>query len=185
LLPAASGEWRVSDTRFGPLVHARLGIAQENSGKLVSLVRREARALATSLGRRTLICDGSPGVGCPVIASIGGAQLVLVVTEPTLSAVHDMRRVVELTRHFRVPTVLCLNKMDLNRELAAQVRREAEALFVPVLGQLHYDPAVTRAMVRGVPVVEEQGSLAGRELRELWERLRERLEIVERQRTAK
>jgi MinD superfamily P-loop ATPase len=88
-----------------------------------------------------------------------------------------MRRVVELTRHFRVPAVLCLNKVDINRELAAQVRREADALDVPVIGQIHYDPAVTRAMVRGVPVVEDEASLAGRELRELWEHLRERLGV--------
>jgi len=108
------GEWFVSDTRFGPMVHARLGIAEENSGKLVTLVRQEAKKLAEKRNLDLLITDGPPGIGCPVIASIGGATALLIVTEPTVSGLHDMERVAELAAHFKVPAMLCVNKFDLN-----------------------------------------------------------------------
>jgi len=97
------GEWFVSDTRFGPMVHARLGIAEENSGKLVTLVRREARKIAEEKKLDLILTDGPPGVGCPVIASIGGASAVLIVTEPTVSGKHDMERVAQLADHFKIP----------------------------------------------------------------------------------
>jgi MinD superfamily P-loop ATPase len=163
----------VSDTRHGPMVHARLGIAQENSGKLVSLVRREARALASESDRRLLISDGSPGIGCPVIASITGAQMVLVVTEPTLSGLHDMERVAQLTRHFGVKTAVCINKADINPELADELERKAAKMDLPVLGRIRYDPAVTWAQVHGKAVVEGGASPAEGDIRELWERVRD------------
>ena len=119
---STSGEWFVSDTRHGPMVHARLGIAQENSGKLVSLVRREAKAVAVAKQRELLICDGSPGIGCPVIASIAGARMVLIVTEPTLSGLHDLQRVAELCRQFNVKTGICINKADINPEVVGPDR---------------------------------------------------------------
>lgn len=173
MIPSANGEWFVSDTRHGPMVHARLGIAQENSGKLVSLVRREARAMADSQKRDLLIADGSPGIGCPVIASITGAQMALVVTEPTLSGLHDMKRVAELTRHFKTKTVVCINKVDINPELSNRLEREARELGLPVLGRVQYDPAVTRAQVHGKSVVENGDSPAAKEIRALWERIRD------------
>ena len=108
------GEWMVSETRCGPMVHARLGVAAENSGKLVSTVRREARRIAEEENRSLIIVDGPPGIGCPVIASVTGASLVLVVTEPTVSGEHDLERVLSLTRHFDIPAAVCVNKWDLN-----------------------------------------------------------------------
>ncbi len=120
------GEWFVSDTRLGPMVHARLGIAEENSGKLVSLVRQEARKLAESKKLDLILTDGPPGVGCPVIASIGGASAVLIVTEPTVSGKHDMERVAQLAAHFKVPAMICVNKFDLNLELTREIENYAE-----------------------------------------------------------
>ncbi len=171
LLPAESGEWFVSDTRFGPLVHARLGIAQENSGKLVSLVRREAKALCLSNRRSLLICDGSPGIGCPVIASIAGAHMVLIVTEPTLSGLHDLVRVAELCRQFHVDTRVCINKADLNPELSDRIDVEAARLGIPVLGRIRYDESVTAAQVRRMAVVENGDSPAAMDIRGVWARV--------------
>jgi MinD superfamily P-loop ATPase len=145
------------------------------AGKLVSLVRREARALASESDRRLLISDGSPGIGCPVIASITGAQMVLVVTEPTLSGLHDMERVAQLTRHFGVKTAVCINKADINAELADRLEQAAQNLDLPVLGRIRYDPAVTWAQVHGKAVVEggTADSLAEADIRALWERVRD------------
>jgi MinD superfamily P-loop ATPase len=173
LTPSVNGEWFVSQTRYGPMAHARLGIAQENSGKLVSLVRREARALAVRSDRHLLISDGSPGIGCPVIASITGAQMVLVVTEPTLSGMHDMERVGQLTRHFGIKTFVCINKVDINPELADRLERQAGEMDLPVLGRIRYDPAVTRAQVNAKAVVEAGAGPADEDIRLLWERLRD------------
>lgn len=171
MVPTKSGSWFISETRHGPLTHARLGIAQENSGKLVSTVRRESRAVASSRGRDLLLIDGAPGIGCPVISSITGADLALVVTEPTCSGWHDLRRVLELTRHFGIKTAVCINKADINPDLTDQICRDTENYDVPVLGQIRYDTAVTRAQVQGRAVVEDRGSLAAEDIRELWQRI--------------
>ena len=117
------GEWYLSDTRFGPMVHARLGIAEENSGKLVSLVRKEARQLAEQRDADLIITDGPPGIGCPVIASIGGATALVIVVEPTVSGIHDMERVVDLAAHFKVPGMVCVNKFDLNLEMTEAIEQ--------------------------------------------------------------
>jgi len=172
LVPSTSGEWFISETRYGPMVHARLGIAQENSGKLVSLVRREAKALCVSNRRELLICDGSPGIGCPVIASIAGARMVLVVTEPTLSGLHDLGRVAELCRQFNVKTGICINKADINPEISDQIEEEAATWGIPVLGRIRYDESVTTAQVRRMAVVENGDGLAAMDIRALWERLK-------------
>lgn len=129
--------------------------------------------MADSQKRDLLIADGSPGIGCPVIASITGAQMALVVTEPTLSGLHDMKRVAELTRHFKTKTVVCINKVDINPELSNRLEREARELGLPVLGRVQYDPAVTRAQVHGKSVVENGDSPAAKEIRALWERIRD------------
>jgi MinD superfamily P-loop ATPase len=172
LVPTTSGEWFVSETRHGPLVHARLGIAQENTGKLVSLVRREAKALSGSLRRALLICDGSPGIGCPVIASIAGAHMVLIVTEPTLSGLHDLKRVAELTRQFNVKTGVCINKADINPEVSAQIERAASALGLLLLGRIRCDDSVTAAQVKRLAVVENGDGPAATDIRALWERVK-------------
>jgi MinD superfamily P-loop ATPase len=173
LVATCNGEWFVSDTRHGPLVHARLGIAQENSGKLVSVVRREAKAVAAQGRRGLLICDGSPGIGCPVIASVAGAHMVLVVTEPTLSGLHDLRRVVELCRRFDAPTGVCINRADINPEVADEIEAEVARQGVAFLGRIRYDESVTTAQVKRLAVVEDGDGPAARDIRALWERVRD------------
>lgn len=175
LVPSTNGELFISETRHGPMVHARLGIAQENSGKLVALVRREAKAVAEAGQRELLICDGSPGIGCPVIASISGARLVLVVTEPTLSGLHDLQRVAELCRQLNVQASVCINKADINPEIAARLASEATERGIPLLGCVRYDDAVTAAQLRQRAVVEIGDSPAAADIRTLWTRVRAEL----------
>ncbi len=163
-----NGEWYVSQTRHGPMVHAKLGIAEENSGKLVSTVRQEARKLAEQRGLEMVIIDGSPGIGCPVIASITGANLVLIVTEPTRSAQHDMERVADLTRHFEIPTTVCVNKWDLNPGIADEIEARARQRSVQVVGRVRYDRAVTEAQIRGQSVVEYQQNGCSQDIHDLW-----------------
>jgi MinD superfamily P-loop ATPase len=153
------------------MTHARLGIAQENSGKLVSLVRREANAISVSNRRELLICDGSPGIGCPVIASITGARMVLIVTEPTLSGLHDLGRVADLCRQFNIKTGICINKADINPEVSDQIEAEAATRGIPVLGRIRYDESVTTAQVKRMAVVENGESPAATDIRDLWERV--------------
>ncbi len=172
LVPATNGEWFVSETRHGPMVHARLGIAEENSGKLVSLVRREAAAVAALEGRELLICDGSPGIGCPVIASISGARLTLVVTEPTLSGLHDLERVAELCQQLGVEAAVCINKADINLELAARIEAAAASWGLPIFGRVRYDDAVTTAQVMQKAVVELGESPAAVDIRAIFARVR-------------
>jgi MinD superfamily P-loop ATPase len=170
-----TGEWFVSDTRHGPMVHARLGIAQENSGKLVSLVRREARAVAASRGCSLLICDGSPGIGCPVIASITGSRMALIVTEPSVSGLHDLDRVAGLCRQFNVKAGVCINKADINPEVSERIDAAAAARGIPVVGRIRYDEAVTAAQIRRLAVVEYDDGPAARDIRALWARVEREL----------
>ncbi len=167
--PQLCGQWFLSDTRFGSLVHARLGIAEDNSGKLVHLVRKEAAALAEEKGAKLILTDGPPGIGCPVIAAIGGASLVLVVVEPTLSGRHDMERVLDLAAHFKVPARLLVNKYDLNKTMAENLEKDAANRGVPSVGRIPFDPAFTRAMVQGQVIFEYTGADARQEeLRAIW-----------------
>lgn len=163
------GEWYLSETRFGPMVHARLAIAAENSGKLVSLIRRQARHLAEERGFNTILVDGSPGIGCPVISSITGVSQVIIVTEPTISGIHDMERVFKLAEHFQIPAAVIINKADLNSEMCKQIESTVEKHHVPVLGRIPYDPAVTEAMVRGETVIEYSHGSAAVKIKEIAE----------------
>ncbi|MCP4347877.1 MAG: P-loop NTPase [Desulfobacterales bacterium] len=171
------GEWFVSDTRFGPMVHARLGIAEENSGKLVSLVRRKARELATEKGLDLIITDGPPGTGCPVIASIGGADAVLIVTEPTVSGKHDMERVVDLAAHFKVPVMVCVNKSDLNPEAASEIEKFSEQKHLIFSGQIPFDPVFTKSMVQGQTILEyNTNSKTGQAVKNIWKKCQRNLD---------
>jgi len=171
------GEWFISDTRFGKMVHARLGIAEENSGKLVTLVRQEARKLAEAKNLDLILTDGPPGVGCPVIASIGGASAVLIVTEPTVSGKHDMERVAQLAAHFKIPALVCVNKFDLNLELTREIEKYAEEKEIACLGRIPFDPIFTKAMIQAQTVFEYDGqSNVGDAIRGTWQRLSEKLE---------
>jgi len=165
------GEWYISDTRFGPVVHAQLGIAAENSGKLVSLVRQEARKQAEAQDRSLILIDGPPGIGCPVIASITGATVLLIITEPTLSGEHDLERVLELARHFEIPALVCINKWDINPELTDRIEKQALELGAKVAGRIPYDKSVTAAQVNGQTVIEFSDSEAAKSIIKLWERV--------------
>jgi len=165
------GEWMVSGTRCGPMVHACLGAAAENSGKLVSIVRREARRIAEEKGLPLIVTDGPPGIGCPVIAAVTGASQVLVVTEPTVSGEHDLERVLTLARHFEIPTAVCVNKWDINPEMTERIEKKAEAAGARVAGRIRYDRMVTTAQIQAKAVVETDAPSA-EDIRSVWENLK-------------
>lgn len=169
--PVVTGEWFISETRFGPMVHARLGIAAENSGKLVSTVRTNARQIAAEHELGLLLIDGSPGIGCPVIASVTGASLALIVSEPTLSGLHDLERVAELTRHFGIPTLVCVNKWDLNPEICERIETSSSQMGLGIAGRVRYDRAMTEAQTVGKAVIEFQHDGCSRDIRAVWERV--------------
>jgi MinD superfamily P-loop ATPase len=164
-----SGHWFVSDTKYGPLVHARLGIAQENSGKLVAQVRQEARRIAQEQDLDYIISDGPPGIGCPVISSLSGASLALMITEPTLSGIHDLERVLGVCRHFGVLAMVCINKHDLNEENTSRIEDYCRKQGIGLAAKIPFDNAVTESIVRGLPVVEYADGEVSREIRGLWD----------------
>jgi MinD superfamily P-loop ATPase len=153
------------------MVHAKLGIAEENSGLLVSLVRNQAKVLAEEQGLDTIIVDGPPGIGCPVIASITGTNIVLIVTEPTLSGLHDLERVAGLAAHFKVPTLACVNKFDINEEMSDRIATYCNNNQIELVGRIPYDTAVTYAMVAGKSVVEFSDGKVSDAIKGLWRRV--------------
>jgi len=173
--PVVNGHWYVSETRCGPMVHAKLGIAEENSGKLVSVVRQEAKKTAGDRGLDLVMVDGAPGIGCPVIASITASTLVLIVTEPTLSGLGDLERVADLTRHFGIETLVAINKADLNPKLCREIERRASERGLSVVGEVRYDRSVTEAQVNRQAVVEYTASGAAADVRHLWSEVSEKL----------
>jgi len=162
------GKWYISETRFGPMVYAELGIAEENSGMLVSLVRNQAKVLAEERGLDTIIVDGPPGIGCPVIASIAGAGAVLIVTEPTLSGLHDLERAGGLAAHFKIPTLACVNKYDLNEEMSEQVAGYCARNRIELVGRIPYDTVVTHAMVAGKSIIEFSNGTVSDAIKMIW-----------------
>jgi MinD superfamily P-loop ATPase len=168
---ALCGKWFSSKTRHGRMVHARLGIAAENSGKLVSTVRKQAAEVAAALQAEWLLIDGPPGTGCPVIASITGAGAVLVVTEPTLSGEHDLLRVLELSRHFEIPAFISVNKWDINPEMTERIEGAATEAGATVLERIPYDASITKAQIQGLSVVEHSNGPAATAIKTLWEKL--------------
>jgi MinD superfamily P-loop ATPase len=170
------GTWFESETRFGPMVHALLDPGQENSGKLVTLLKAKARERAKELGLDLILSDGAPGIGCPVISSLSQASLVLLVTEPTPSGLHDLERVQGLCRHFRIPSAVLINKVDLSAAYETAIRAFCEAKGIPVAGQLPHDPAVTEAMVRSQAVTEGPVTPFGLQVRRIWSNLQALLE---------
>ncbi|RJP30448.1 MAG: 4Fe-4S dicluster domain-containing protein [Candidatus Omnitrophota bacterium] len=167
-----SGRWFLSQTRFGPMVHARLGIAENNSGRLVSLIREQARQWAQRDHYDLILIDGPPGIGCPVIASITGVDLVLIMTEPTLSGLHDLERVRDLTRHFNIPTVVCINKFDLNLELTAKIEQTVQHMGIKTLGKIAFDRVFTEAQIQKLSVIEYSNGTSSQEIRILWNKLK-------------
>jgi MinD superfamily P-loop ATPase len=163
-----NGRWFISETRLGPMVHAALLPGAENSGRLVALVRNQAKVLARKLNKSLILVDGAPGVGCPVISSITGADRVIIVTEPTLSGLHDMERAMRLAQGFRVPVDVIVNKHDINPEVAARIEEFSANAGAGVLGRIPYDPEVIHALVQRRCVVENGPSAAGGAVREIW-----------------
>ncbi len=170
-----SGRWFISETRFGPMVHAELFPGEENSGKLVALVRNQAKVLARSRSKSLILVDGPPGVGCPVISSVTGADHVLIVTEPSLSGLHDMERAVQLVQGFRVPISVVISKYDVSPEGTEKIERFAQKARVNLLGKIPYDSGVIKAMVQRRCAVDNGNSPAGTVIREIWDHVKSRI----------
>jgi len=164
------GEWYISDTRFGPMVHARLGIAEENSGRLVALIRQETKEIVQEKHIDLILTDGPPGIGCPVIASMGQANAVLIVSEPTVSGIHDLERVAQLAAHFKIPAMVCVNKYDLNHDQTRAIKDLAKENNITFVGQIPFDKNFTESMIQGKNIIEtDKKSQASRAVRKIWE----------------
>jgi MinD superfamily P-loop ATPase len=177
-----SGHWFLSDTRYGPLVHARLGIAEENSGKLVAKVREHAQRIAEERQVEYIIIDGPPGTGCPVISSISGVDLALIVTEPTVAGLHDLERVRQLANHFGVPVMVCINKFDLDKAYTAKIENYCQEHEIEVAGRIPFDKNVIYALIKGLPAVDYETDptswqkSAASAIRNVWKAVQERLQ---------
>jgi MinD superfamily P-loop ATPase len=179
--PQIAGHWFRSDSRYGPLFHAALRPAQENSGKLVTMVKQQARLLALDEGYELIIVDGPPGIGCPVISAASGADLALIVAEPTAAGAHDMERVLQVTQHFGVPALVCVNKADLYPQGTAQIEAYCHAHGIEAIGHIPFDVTVTEAMVRGEPVTAHRPDApASQAIVEIWQHVAARLNHPER-----
>jgi len=166
--PHQSGKWFESETRYGPMVHARLGIAEGNSGKLVTIIRNKAKETAKERNFKTIIVDGSPGTGCPVIATVTGCSFVLIVTEPTVSGIHDLKRVHALIEHFKVQTAVCVNRYDINYNKSDEIAEYCREKGIPLFGEIPYDDDVTKAQIAGKSVVEFSSGPASEAIKAMW-----------------
>ncbi len=170
------GEWFISKTKYGPLVYAKLGVAAENSGKLVSLIKQKAKELAEKDKYDYIIIDGPPGIGCSVIATIGGMDLVLAVAEPTVSGIHDLERVTKVAFHFKIPVAVCINKYDINLDNTKLIEDECRHHNIPVVGRISYDKSVPKSIVNCQPLVEYSNNRVSDEIKQVWQRI---LEIIQ------
>ncbi len=166
-----AGEAYISDTRFGPLVHAKLHAGEEASGKLVALVRQRAKEVAEETGKELILIDGPPGTGCTVIASLTGVDLVLVVFEPTLSGIHDAKRIIEVARHFKIQVLACINKYDINEENTEQIMQFCKEENIEVVGKIPYDDTATDAMVAEKTVIEFSDGSMAKAIQDIWQKI--------------
>jgi MinD superfamily P-loop ATPase len=169
------GTWYVSDTPYGSLAHARLGIAEENSGRLVTRVRQTAAELARADGSEYILGDGPPGTGCPVIASLSGADRILIVTEPTVSGVHDMERVLDLADHFNIPALIVINKADLHAGQSERIENIAQQRNARVIARIPFDRHVNDALLAGKTVIEYGQGPAFEAMQQIWNQLKQEL----------
>ena len=177
--PQLAGEWFRSQSRYGTLFHAALIPAQENSGKLVTIVKQNARLLAMDNAIPLVLVDGPPGIGCPVISAVSGADLALIVAEPTAAGVHDMHRVLQTTAHFGVKTLVCINKADIYPAGAAEIEAFCQEQGIEMVGQIPFDLSVTEAMVQGQPVTAYQPTaLSSQALQDVWKKVAGVLETI-------
>ena len=172
-----SGFSYISETRFGPMAHAKLNTGEEASGKLVTEVREQAKKIAEEKNKDLIIIDGPPGIGCPVISAISGVDLVLIVTEPTLSAIHDLERILGVTDHFNIPSVVCINKSDINKENTQKIKDYCKDNDISVVGLLPYDTAVTDAMVQEKTVIEYSKGVLSDNLLNMWNNIKKRMNL--------
>jgi MinD superfamily P-loop ATPase len=169
------GEWFISETKYGSMIHAKLEAGEENSGKLVALVRQQAKRIAEEQGKTLILIDGPPGIGCPVISSVTGTNMVLVVTEPTLSGLHDLQRVADLTAHFSIPTGVCVNKYDLNQQISDEIKTYCFEHELSFIGEIPYDLVVVKALVHQRPVIEYSQDSIGENIRRIWQQIEQQL----------
>jgi MinD superfamily P-loop ATPase len=169
-----AGEWFVSDTKYGPFVHAKLGIAEENSGKLVAKIRRVAKEIAERDWFDYVIIDGPPGIGCPVIASLSGVDCAVVVTEPTLSGLHDAERVIEVCAHFKVPVKMVINKYDLNIDVAKKIEAYCRSGNVEIAGEIKFDSSIPKTLVKGITAIEGASEEVTKEIKNIWKKVIEK-----------
>jgi len=158
------------------MVHARLGIGEENSGKLVTVVRKQSSEIAKERNLDLVIIDGPPGIGCPVIASVTGVDLVLVVVEPTLSGIHDMERILGLAEHFKIPALACINKYDINPDNTKEIRLYCERHGVKVVGMIPFDSKVIDALVHRKSVIEYPCGTVTEQVTRIWEKVSDHLD---------
>ena len=176
---AVSGEVFRSDTKYGPFVHAQLAPSGKVSGKLVTQVRNEAGSIAEEENRSLIIIDGPPGTGCPVIATLSGVDLVLAVTEPTLSGIHGLKRVLAVVEHFGIPSMICINKYDLNEEITEEIYEFGDEQGIEVVGRIPFNPVVTESMVSLKPLVEYSDGAVSREIKDIWKKVLKRISMTD------
>lgn len=170
-----SGFSYISTTRFGPMAHAMLKTAEEASGKLVTVVRENAKKLAEEKNKDLIIIDGPPGIGCPVIASLTGVDLVLVVTEPTLSGIHDLERILDVAQHFEIPAFVCINKYDINVDNSQKIEQFCNEKNISIVGKLPYDIVMTKAMINQKNIIEFSDGKLSQSICEMWNKIQELL----------
>ncbi len=183
--PVISGEHYDSDSAFGPFFHAKLGIAEANSGKLVSVLKKKAHEKAVESNFDLILVDGPPGIGCPVIASLTGATYLLIVTEPSLSAMHDMKRLVELASHFKIRVGLCINKFDINTELSQRIEEYAADNRIGFHGKIPFDKVFTEAQIQGKPYITEASENNRMNIETIWRSVHARLMTISDAQTSK
>lgn len=166
-----SGEWYVSDTNYGPFVHAKLGIAEENSGKLVTRIRKAAQEIADKERLDYVINDGPPGIGCPVIASLSGVDLALIVTEPTIAGIHDMERIADVAIHFSVPTKVVINKYDINLDNSSSIGDICGRKNIEVIAHLPFSEKFIESITHGIPMPEYLDNGIAEQIADLWRKV--------------
>jgi MinD superfamily P-loop ATPase len=174
MLQQREGTWFHSDTAYGTLFHAELLPGRENSGKLVTLIKQQARLFAADNGLQHIIVDGPPGIGCPVISACAGADLTLMIAEPSLAGIHDLDRILKTVRHFKNPAVVGINKSDIFPAGAQAVKTYCQSEGIAVVGEVDFDDAIPRAMLAGQPVSEfAPNSQAARSMETIWKNVME------------
>jgi len=170
-----SGEWFISESRFGPFVHAKLGIAEENSGKLIALIKEKAKTLAEKISADWIIVDGSPGIGCPVTSALTGSSAAVIVIEATQSGLHDASRVIEVAKHFKIPIFAIINKYDLNDKLTLEIESYCTNNDITLLGKIKFDKVVVESIVAGKSIIEFDDGEVSQTITKIWEKLKTQL----------